>query len=59
MALTLQIQGGELMKKHFLINVAKDIKQTIPILVLITFVMLYLALSTQDSLWVRVFEYYK
>ncbi len=47
------------MKKHFLINVAKDIKQTIPILVLITFVMLYLALSTQDSLWVRVFEYYK
>lgn len=37
----------------------KDIKQTIPTLVLIAFVALYITLSTQDSLWVRVIEYCK
>lgn len=39
--------------------VTKDIKQTIPILVLIAFITLYITLSTQDSLWVRFIEYCK
>ena len=39
--------------------VKKDIKQIIPILVLIAFAIAYIALSNQDSLWIRVFEYYK
>ena len=39
--------------------VTKDIKQTIPILALIAFAIIYIALSNQDSLWIRVFEYYK
>ncbi len=37
----------------------KDIKQTIPILVLVAFATMYITLSTQDSLWVRIIEYYK
>lgn len=43
----------------YLAVVRKDIKQTIPILVFIIFATMYIALSTQDSLWIRVFEYYK
>ena len=39
--------------------VAKDIKQAIPILVLVAFAVMYVALSTQDSFWVSVIEYYK
>lgn len=37
----------------------KDIKQTIPILVLVAFATMYITLSTRDSLWVRIIEYYK
>ena len=39
--------------------VTKDIKQTIPILVLVAFAIMYIALSNQDSFWVSVVEYYK
>ena len=39
--------------------VTKDIKQTIPIVVLIAFVTLYVSFSAQDSLWVRFIEYCK
>lgn len=39
--------------------VTKDIKQIIPILVLAAFMIMYIALSNQDSLWIRVIEYYK
>lgn len=38
---------------------AKDIKQIIPVLVLVAFVVTYIALSTQDSFWLSVIEYYK
>lgn len=50
---------GSIFVSLFKAIATKNIKQTIPILVLIAFAVAYIALSTQDSLWVRVFEYYK
>ena len=39
--------------------IMKDIKQTIPILVLVAFATIYVIFSTKDSLWIRVVEFYK
>ena len=39
--------------------VQKDAKEIIPILVLIAFAVIYIALSNQEGLWIQIIEYYK
>ena len=39
--------------------VTKDIKNIAPIIVIVVLVTLYLIGADQDSLWVRIFEYYR
>lgn len=39
--------------------VTKDIKNIVPIIVIVVLVTFYLIGANQDSLWVRIFEYYR
>ena len=39
--------------------ITKDIKNIAPIIVIVVLVALYLTGADQDSLWIRIFEYYR